>query len=269
MKYSKWFNLVWAMIIALIVLGCGGGGGGGGGTTNTTATGSTSTGSNDSIVTKIVAQISPGVYIDPRGIQVGQTVQFILVNFDVTQGTASPLSGGFYLSSGPGATPGHLSSSGAFTATTVTSNAYTISTNYLGTNYSAPYLVTPVEPRVAGQIVDTNGKPIPFAQAEFYDGSTNLVAQSTSDVNGNFIASVPQTAKRINLNSTTISSGNYFGVFAYGSGTYDILAASCSAPLPALPVNGTIALPNTLQVFATVDSGGVANTPPAPPGCSP
>lgn len=258
--------------MAIIVIGCGGGGGGGGGTTATSATSSTSTtasatGTIDSIVTKLVAQVSPGVYMDPLNIQVGQSVQFVLVNFDLTKGTNQVLPASSFKAV---KLYGNLSSNGNFTATQVSPTSSTISASFAGSAYSSPYAVTPAQPSIHGQVLDTDNRVIPFVKVKFYDASSNLVGQSTADGLGNFIASVPTTAVRFNFDASTLSTAYYYASFIYGPGTYDVLeSATCSAPLPALSGTGAFALSYMPTVYATTDLSGVANTPPGPPSCSP
>jgi hypothetical protein len=268
MRSSIWIHLTWVAAVAIIVLGCGGGGGGGS-TTSTTSTSSTGTTGADSIVTRLLAETSPGSFEDPLGIQVGDGVNFVLVNYDVTKGTTTVLPTGAFSTTDLTSAAGTLSANGRYVAKKATGASYTVSTNFAGTNYSAPYTVNPVEPRVSGFVRDDNGKAVGFATVQFYDVSSNLVGQATADLNGAFIASVATTAVRFNLKSSSVSSASYFAEFSYGTGTYDILSVGCSAPTPTLPASGTVPLPNAVTLFAAYSSNGFPNTPPAPPSCSP
>src|SRR5580692_11379576 len=92
-------NLPWivALMVTLVVLGCGGGSGGsGGGGTNTGTATATATGgtTGDTLITQLIAESSPGVQVDPTNLQVGDHVTFKLATIDETAGT--------YTTSNPG-----------------------------------------------------------------------------------------------------------------------------------------------------------------------
>jgi hypothetical protein len=263
MKLSAIFS---ALIVLAVIIGCGGGGAS---TTGTSTSTSTST-SGDTIVTRMIAVNPAGKFVDPTNLQPGDTVTFKVASIDLTTDTYQPLgNGGFSTTDATNAAGSLNRSSGVFTATNPTGGTeYTVSTTSNGTTYSMLYGVTPVEPRLSGSLIDNNGLPVPFVQVIFFDAGHNQVGAATSQPDGSFNASLPTTAVRFNLKSSTVSTSAYYNSFEYGSGSYGPLIVGCDAPLPGLTNGATTPLPNTILLFATF-TGGTPNTPPGPPSCSP
>lgn len=259
--------LLVAVIIATVALGCGGSGGGGGTSTGTTGT----TGTNDTITTAIVAESQPGVQVDPTNLQVGDTVTFHLAQIDLTAGTYQTVtSGGFTTTDTTGAAGQLNIQTGQFTAQASTNGkTYTISTSSLGKTYTALYAVTPIQGRVTGQVIDTNGKAVEFPVVLFYDSSGQQVGSTTATVAGKFNGSVPLSGVRFNLQPSSLSTSHYYEAFSYGVGSYGPLVTGCNAPLPALSSGKTSVLSAAVIVAAVSDSTGAQNTPPPPPTCSP
>jgi hypothetical protein len=267
MKYAPLFV---AVLIAVVVFGCGGSGGGGGGGTTTTGTTTTGSTAGDTIVTAIIAESSPGVEIDPTNLQVGDSTTFHLAQVDLTKGTYAVVPHTGYSTTDTNSVAGTLNAvSGAYVAKASSGGAtFTISTNFQSATYTVMYAVTPVQGRVSGTVRDSNGFPVQFAVVLFFDGSSNQIGATTTSVSGSFVGSVPLAGLRFNLKPASLGS-HYFQAFTYGSGTYAPLIKTCSAPLPALTAGSTSALSGPVVVTAISDANGVQNTPPPPPTCSP
>jgi hypothetical protein len=221
-------------------------------------------------VTQLIAESSPGVQVDPTNLQVGDHVTFRLATIDETTHTYTTVSAGQLTTTDTTGAAGNLNlTTGAFVATAPTNGTtYTVSTVGKSPNYSLAYAVVPVEARVSGQVTDSNGLSVPFVVVVFKDSVGNQVGQTTATVSGSFNGSVPATATRFNLASTSYSATAYYSLFTYGTGTYGPLITTCNAPLPTVASGTTTPLPNSI-VLSAVSSGGVQNEPPPPPSCSP
>ena len=261
MKYA---SLLIALIVMIVVFGCGGGGSSGGTSTSGTTTG-------DTYMFAVIAESAPGVQVDPTNLQVGDSVTFRVAQIDLTKDTYAIVSGATFTTTDTHGAAGTLNlQSGAFDATASTNGTtFTISSVVRGTTYSAKYAVTPVQGRVSGTVVDANGVPVQFAVVLFFDGSANQIGATMATVTGAFNGSVPLTGKRFNLQPASLNTARYYQAFTYGAGSYGPLITTCSAPLPALS-NGNVASLTGPVVVATVsDASGAQNTPPPPPTCSP
>lgn len=250
-----------------ILLGCGGSGGGGSSTGTTGTTGTT----GDTYTTAIIAESSPTVQVDPTNLQVGDSVIFHLAQIDLTKGTYSTIQSTGFTTTDTGGAAGSLNGqTGQFTALASTNGTtYTISTINGGKTYTALYGVTPVQARVTGAVVDTNGVAVQFPVILFFDSTKNQVGSVTATVAGTFNASVPTSAVRFNIKSSSLNTSHYYEAFSYGAGSYGPLVSGCNAPLPTLTSGHTSGMPNSIIVNAVSNSSGAQNTPPAPPTCSP
>ena len=262
MKYAP---LLVALLIAVVVFGCGGSGGGG--TTTGTTTGTT----GDTLTTAIVAESAPGVQVDPTNLQVGDSVTFRLAQIDLTKGTYTRLpSAGFLTTDSNGAAGILNAQSGAYLAQVATNGkTYVVSTSSLGKTYTVTYAVTPVQGRVSGSIQDSNGVPVQFAVVLFFDSSSTQIGMTTASVTGAFNGSVPLSGTRFNLQGASLNSSEYYLAFSYGAGTYGPLIKTCNAPLPTLTSGKVAGLTAPVIVAAVSDANGTQNTPPPPPSCSP
>ncbi|MHB8636031.1 MAG: hypothetical protein ACYC96_06115 [Fimbriimonadaceae bacterium] len=266
MKYAP---LIVALAIAIIALGCGGSSGGG----STTGTGTTTTGATtgDPVTTQIIAESAPGVQVDPTNAQVGDTLTFKLVLIDLATGTYTTLPHAAFTTTDTKGVAGTLNTlTGAFVARASTAGvSFTISTTAQSVTYNAAYAVTPVQGRVSGTVIDSNGVAVPFAVVLFFDSSSNQVGMTTATVNGAFNGSVSMLGTRFNLSSASLNPSHYYEAFTYGSGSYGPLIKTCSAPLPALISGRSVSLSGPVVVASVSDASGVQNTPPPPPTCSP
>ena len=243
-------------IAACLILGCGGGGGGssasggGGGTTGTT------------VIEAIVAGSAQAV-IDTQNIMVLDSVTFEVVNYDVNN-VRTVLTATNWSTSDTGNVAGVLDpATGAYTAT-APGGIFTISASANGNNYQTTYRVTPRQSRLFGKVADaSSGIGVSGIVVLFYDASgTTLVGSITSSYNGNFLASVPTTAKFFNLKTTSIPAGLYHRSFSYNGLRYSP-TVPCSAPTPGGLANGVETV-----MPATIALPPSSLSPPGPPdGC--
>ncbi len=209
--------------------------------------------------------------VDPTNMQVGDSVIFHLAQFDLTTSTYKTLPSAGFQTTDTNQTAGTLNGqTGAFTALASTNGKnFTISTSSLGKQYNALYGVTPVQARVTGTIIDSNGFDVEFAVVLFFNSGGTQVGQTTCQVNGTFNGSVPLTATRFNLQASSLNSSHYYIAFNYGAGSYGPLIAGCNAPLPALTSGHAAGLTAPIIVPTVSDANGNQNSPPPPPTCSP
>lgn len=255
-------------LVAVILLGCGGGGGGSATSSTTATTGTTASGRTQ---IELVALTGTGATVDPLNLRVGASVKFTLVNVNLSTGALQSVSNSPVTTTDTGNVAGtFVSNTGQFTALNPTNGVqYTASSTYGGATYSTNYAVTSNTTSVSGQVTDSNGVPVAFAQVNYYDGSGNLVGGSVSNTAGTFTGFVPATAVRFNVLNTTISPSYYYRILEYGIGTYALTGSTCAAPLPTLTAGSSVSLPNTLVFPSLVDAVGASTNPPPPPTCSP
>lgn|GEM_PF-6466628 len=276
----KYFGLI-AVTLLLLIIGCGGGGGSATtSTATTTTTATTGTSAGNAPLTYLLAKNSAGEIVDPTNLIPGEVVTFVVVQ--VAPGTYAPTfetSGNFTTTDSNSSAGTLVASTGVYTATTAQpGKTFTVSTVFSGSTYSAVYSVSVPLATVTGTVIDSNSTPIPFAQILFFDNTQTQVAAAYAGLDGTFTANVPVTAERFdiapgslpsNANSTTIPSSAYIKYFTYGSGTYNPLSFACAAPVPVLTDSTVTALPSQIVVLAAATLGGVPNTPPPPPNCTP
>lgn len=140
--------------------------------------------------------------------------------------------------------------------------AYTVQCNYAGTTLTQSFLVKTAGAVIAGRVRNTTGNGSVYTLVKFYDASGTLLAQAFTGLDGTFRVVVPATATNFTVD-TSASFGIYYGVFAFGTPTYNGNQQGCKAQLPALTSTSSIVLPHDIVVFDNPGSG-----PPEPPsGC--
>ncbi len=194
--------------VVCVMLGCGGGGGG------------SNSGGPLPGLTRVESVItaSPAVVRDSMNFMVGDQVTFELVNYD-SNGVRTVLSGQLWSSTDINVVSGTLDpGTGNFIALASTNGTtYVVSTVFQGNTYSLPYLVTPVQSRISGRVMqEFSAFGVSGIKIVFYDASSNVVGQGvTSSYDGTFLASVPTTAARFNLVPASINTSFFYREFAY------------------------------------------------------
>lgn len=253
MKKYYLFLLLAAFILAIA---CGGGGG-----SNTVTP-------PPQGLTKAEAVLAgtPSQIVDAKNIQVGETIQFEVVNYSAANvRTVIPTSN--WTTTDNGSSVGTLSSSGVLSASASANSIFTASTTVNGTTYSIAYEVKPVEAIITGTVIDSNGKPAPNVVVDFYNSLGSIDATSTTAQNGSLWASVPLNTTRFNLAVSSMPISTYFRSFVFGTKRYTALVTTCTAPLPAL-ASGVATHISPITIDAAITLGQHNAPPPPPTGCS-
>ena len=97
----------------------------------------------------------------------------------------------------------------------------------------------------------------------FYDNFGGELARATSDVNGDFAASVPTDVRFFQPDPNTINTLTHYRHYYYGGKSYSAIDPNCRTPLPTIPDGGDVTLPG--GNIAVLKQGP---PPPPPTGCS-
>ncbi|MEQ1822414.1 MAG: hypothetical protein ABL949_07885 [Fimbriimonadaceae bacterium] len=103
---------------------------------------------------------------------------------------------------------------------------------------------------------------VPNATVAFYNSAGAELGRATTGADGRFSASVPITATRFHIITSSITPA-YYAQYTYSGLRYTTLVISCSAPLPVLSAGSTTPLPNGVDLNLSSDP-----PPPPPNGCS-
>jgi len=248
-------SLAFGILVALSA-GCGGGGsggsgGGGGGPTPGTV--------------DIEASIQNGaVWIDPRNLEVGDTVQFVIATYS-TSGvrTVHEVSG--WTTTDSNSVDGVLLTGGGLSAASSSATTFVASVSYAGTTYRVNYRVNPDQVRIATSVESNgHGTGIPGINIIFYNNAGTQVGAATSAFDGSILASVPTSTTSFIVDESTINTQVYYSWFGFGELSYAPLDAACVAPLPSGLTNRS-----TVSLAAPITLLSVGFPPPPPPsGCT-
>lgn len=244
MKYFLAFGAVLSLS-ALIVMGCGGGGTGGGG--------------GPYVVVRVEL---PGR--DPINIVVGQTVQFELAGYNFSGQRDRLQATGWFILDNPAV--GTIDQSGNFTATSP--GTARILATWAGTP-NAQTLTIVVKPaglaRYSGRVVNNaNSAGVTGITVIFYDNNNVEVGRAITTTGGNFLAQVPTTATRMNLDPASLTGWLVqwkYRTLIYQAGNG---IPNCHAIIVAPPLvpNQTSNIADPVRLYdSTVP-------PPFPTGCS-
>lgn len=212
-------------------------------------------------VTIVVSQV--GISIDPPSVTMGPNgnVTFIATVVGSANTAATfTASGGTITQTGPNTAnyraPNQL---GNFTVTARASanTSKTATANVTVANVGSNATVN-------GRVVeDGTTSGIPGIVVAFYNAGGSEVGRATTNLSGNFTATVPTTARRWHLVASSISA-SYYKAYEYAGIRYTPLVPTCSVPLPTLSAGTPYTLPGLIFVPST---GGPP--PPPPNGCGP
>lgn len=256
------FLIALAFVFALIVAGCGGGGtpgtdGGSGGTFGATRVETVITGTN--------------LYVDPLNIQVGDHVTFQLARYNLSTFSRQVVGvSGSWSTDDIGNQAGVLASSGGYVASNVAATTYTASATSSSDSlpYQRTYKVLPMQASVRGTVKDTLGKPVAGVVVAFYNAGGTEVGRTTSSGNGTIYASVPTSATRFHVLSSSVNTSLYQQYYTFGGFGYSPIIATCTAHLPSLTVGVTATLSTNVVLYSKFDAlGNLVPPPPPPTGC--
>ncbi len=249
-------------VLVLIVAGCGGGGGGG---TNGGGSGGTFG------PTRVEAVNGSNQYIDPLNIQVGDHVTFQLARYNLATFSRQVVGvSGSWSTDDIGSQAGTLASSGGYSANSVSATTYTVSATSSsdGITYQRTYKVLPTMASVRGTAKDTLGKFVAGVIVVFYDGGGAEVGRTTSSGGGAIYASVPTSATRFHVLSSSVNTSLYQQYYTFAGLGYSTLIGTCTAHLPSLTVGVTATLSTNVVLYSKFDSlGNLVPPPPPPTGC--
>jgi hypothetical protein len=244
------------LVVLVLAVACGGGGGGN----------NTPPPPQGTIKAEAVLAGTPSQIVDPKNIQVGETIQFEVVSYSASN-VRTVLSSSNWTTTDNGATVGTLSSTGVLTTSASANSIFTATGTAGGKQYSINYEVRPVQAIVTGTVIDSNGNAAPNVRVNFLNSLGTIVASSTTAQNGSLWASVPTSATQFNLDKSTLIVGVYFKSFVYAGHRYTALISTCNAPLPAL-TNGVTTSLSVITIDAAMTLGQNNAPPPPPDGCS-
>lgn len=244
-------RVFWACVafFGILLLGCGGGGGAGGGSGNYS----------------LVRVELPGR--DPINIVVGQMVNFQLAAYDAITGQRFVIAADTWsVILNPAV--GTIDQTGKFTA--AAPGTAKIHATWLPGSPPAQDLTIVVRPaglaRVSGSVVNIlGGNGIGNVQVILYDTNNVEVGRAITQPNGSFLAQVPTTAQKINLDPATLSG--WLNQWQYRNIVYQAGNAipNCNAIMvlsSPLTSNQTSSLVGSIQLYDT------NQPPPFPGGCS-
>lgn len=204
---------------------------------------------------------SVGISIDPPAVTLGPNAQttFTATVVGATNTAATfTCSGGTITQSGPAratyrapATIGSYTVTAKATANTTKIATATVTVANVGSNAT-----------VTGKVVvDGTQSGIQGITVAFYNVSGSEVARATTNVSGNFNATVPTTARRWHLVASSIPAA-FYKAYSYAGIRYAPLVPSCSVPLPTLTPGNPYNLPGLINVPSAAEP-----PPPPPNGC--
>ncbi|MCH7904716.1 MAG: hypothetical protein IH944_09155 [Armatimonadetes bacterium] len=256
-----------AIVITVLIFGCGGGGegaggggGGGGGWGYTPEAGQ---------YIEFVG-ISRSGNLDPLNLQVGDTVQLLLVNYDLQGNRTVMTVSGWFMNTANG--PITLNATtGVFTVNSnpnrfvqFSINAF-VSGQWIRVDQDSFY---PTATSTVSGVVDEEniffpgfgtGDGVIYAQIEFYDSIGNRVGAARVFGNGAFVAQIPTSVVKMGIKGSTIPLPKYFRSFRYLGELYSATGNSCSAPVGPMGAGANL-LPDPVLVIQQ------ASGPPPPPG---
>jgi hypothetical protein len=256
------------LLFAFIFFGCGGGGGGGG-SSNGSTSGSVGNPTNIAAVALFQGTQAPASPFtsgtsSTYQLSQGDVVQIELIGVNSITAAPQQVAATNFSTNAPSSVA-TISSTGLLTAVASSPGIqYTFSAVYSGTTYTAPFLVGPVSPKVAGSVRDTSNNPVAGVILNFYNSSGTLLSQSISGGDGSFIGNVTTSAAEFSADASAITNPGYFKEYGYNSLYYSTASTNCYSPLPALTVGTKTTLPYQVVVLPSNDP---ADPPPPPTGC--
>ncbi len=248
---------IWLGLGLVMLSGCGGGGGGG-----------TILPTGDGVIDTIHMEASPASgspTIDFSSFRPGDVVQLRLVGIQHPTAGGSNIvtvAGNGWVTNAPGSVA-TVSANGQFSVHSGTGAAtYFVRGRYLGQTFTQPFSVKTSGAVIIGRVRNTFSVGSVYVAVRFYDAASNLVASGYTGIDGTFDVVVPLTAVNFSIDTTT-AFGSYYGVFAYGTPTFNSNRQGCKAPLPSVTEGSSQVLPHDIVLFDNPGSG-----PPEPPsGC--
>jgi hypothetical protein len=241
------FSVLVAALAVLLLASCGGGGAGGGG----------------GVIVLVRIELPNQ---DPINIVNGQVVTFVLATYDDTGHRSTVVPDSWSISQNPGI--GSIDSTGKFTAA-ATGNAR-IRATWINSPLFIPDLNITVRPtglaRLSGSVRnDASSAAVANVTVVFFDNGNIEVGRAISQTNGSFLAQVPTTATRMNLDQATLSGWLLqwkYRVLVYqaGNGIPNCHATIVTTPLVA---NQTSIIADPVRVIS------IGSPPPFPSGCGP
>lgn len=263
MKNGMWWSLV-AFVGAVVVIGCGGGGGGtGGGGGNGGSTGDAPYQGQYLEFTGL----NRGGNLDPLSLQVGDTVQVEVANYDPA-GNRTVLAATNWTCTA-GAANVSISSTGRLVVLRQTPGIFSVSAR--ATVSGAPKTIqqdsavpAPSTTTFSGKVLkEATNEGIKYVQVNFYDGSGAAIAGARTGDDGIYKAQVPATVKSVSIKSATVAAPPYYRSFYYGGLVYTMDASACPLKLKNVKTGQNNAL-TPMSIFLQ------ENGPPPPPdGCKP
>lgn len=246
MKGLRVVLLACCLAVAALVVNIGCGGGGGGGLPNTFV---------------LVRVELPGQ--DPLNIDVGTSVQFVLAGYDANFTRFVLTTDTWNLSNVQGS-PGTLNSNGSFNATGVgTARVNATWPNHVvqGLNIAT----RPFQAKISGTVrSESSNNGIAGVIVVFYDDTNTEVGRATTNSTGAFLASVPTTTTRVNLDRALMPPG-WYAEWLYRGVRYSSVVTNCHAVIvlsTPLANGSTSNMPDAIRLTPTIEP-----PPPPPNGC--
>lgn len=207
-----------------------------------------------------VEALQAGLPVDLNNLQVGDSVQIIVANYDSSNVRTTVVPSG--VTKDDAGAISTLSGS-TLTATATSGTSYNLSVQSSLGSFSVPFKVKPVQARVKGTVIQSGTSlPLRGVTVRFYTSTLVEVASATSQYDGSFNASVPTSTTVFTIDATTLGKG-YNKQFGFNT-KYYLTGLSCAASLPTLTSGVTTNLATPLTLFP-----GSAGPPPPPTGCTP
>lgn len=211
--------------------------------------------------TAVVSVSSVGITIDPTATTLGPGKSTIFTgtvsgatnvtaNFSATGGTFVRINASQATYTAP-STPGTYTVTVTAAANPAKKASATVTVANLGSNAT-----------ITGSVrLDGTVTGVPGVIVAFFNASGAELGRVTTGADGRFTATVPASARRFHLISTSLQPAHY-PQFTYANLRYSALIINCSAALPSLTAGSTTALPTSIFVNSSSEP-----PPPPPNGC--